>query len=125
MTYWLKPISILGSFAVFLTNNFMVSHKTGRNPTAHFCVYTDMRYIVVFAQQEIGYAVGFDNAADAVDFLFWGYEEYELLPYGMFDVLTGEVLPYEHRGERVAEVDETVISRTAQDYLKSAIRHTT
>ena len=90
----------------------------------HFCVYTDMRYIVVFAQQEIGYAVGFDNAADAVDFLFWGYEEYELLPYGMFDVLTGEVLPYEHRGERVSEVDETVISRTAQDYLRSAIRGT-
>lgn len=84
-----------------------------------------MRYIVVFAQQEIGYAVGFDNAADAVDFLFWGYEEYELLPYGMFDVLTGEVLPYEHRGERVAEVDEIVISRTAQDYLRSAIRRTT
>ncbi len=84
-----------------------------------------MRYIVVFAQQEIGYAVGFDNSADAVDFLFWGYEEYELLPYGMFDVLTGEVLPYEHRGERVSKVDEAVISRTAQDYLKSAIRHRT
>ena len=81
-----------------------------------------MRYIVVFAQQEIGYAVGFDAFPDAVDFLYWGYEEYDLLPYGTFDVLTGEVWPYEHRGARVADVDEQVISRTALDYLKSAIR---
>lgn len=84
-----------------------------------------MRYIVVFAQQEIGYAVGFESSDDAVDFLFWGYEEYDLLPYGIFDVLTGEVFPYEHRGERVVEVDDEVISRTAREYLKAAIRQTT
>ncbi len=84
-----------------------------------------MRYIVVFAQQEIGYAVGFDNPTDAVDFLFWGYEEYDLIPYGIFDALTGEVYPYEHRGESVAEVDEETISRTARDYLKAAIRQMT
>lgn len=81
-----------------------------------------MRYIVVFAQQEIGYAVGFDHAADAIDFLFWGYEEYDLLPYGIFDALTGEVFPYEHRGKRVVAVDEETISRTATDYLNAAIR---
>ncbi|GAB4045349.1 hypothetical protein [Spirosoma litoris] len=84
-----------------------------------------MRYIVVFAQQEIGYAVGFDDSSDAVDFLFWGYEEYDLLPYGIFDALTGEVFPYEHRGELVVAVDEETISRTAKDYLNSAIRQTT
>ena len=83
-----------------------------------------MRYIVVFAQQEIGYAVGFDTYPDAADFLYWGYEEYELLPYGTFDVLTGEVWPYEHRGTRLANVDEQVISRTALDYLKAAVRQT-
>lgn len=83
-----------------------------------------MRYIAVFAQQEIGYAVGFEESTDAVDFLFWGYEEYELLPYGIFDVLTGEVFPYEHRGERVAEVERETISRTARDYLKAAIWQT-
>ncbi|AUD03912.1 hypothetical protein [Spirosoma pollinicola] len=83
-----------------------------------------MRYIVVFAQQEIGYAVGFDYSTDAIDFLFWGYEEYDLLPYGIFDALTGEVFPYEHRGERVVAVDEETISRTATDYLKAAIRQT-
>ncbi|WP_245564844.1 hypothetical protein [Spirosoma panaciterrae] len=87
-------------------------------------VYMGMRYIVVFAQAEIGYAVGFDNSADAVDFLYWGYEEYDLIPYGIFDVLTGEVWPYEHRGERVVDVDDELISRTAKDYLKSAIRQT-
>ncbi|RYC70328.1 hypothetical protein [Spirosoma sordidisoli] len=81
-----------------------------------------MRYIVVFAQQEIGYAVGFDTYADATDFLYWGYEEYQLIPYGTFDALTGEVWPYQHRGERVADVDEQLISRTALDYLRSAIR---
>ncbi|MVM36994.1 hypothetical protein GO730_03800 [Spirosoma sp. HMF3257] len=84
-----------------------------------------MRYIVVFAQQEIGYAVGFDDSADAVDFLFWGYEEYDLIPYGIFDALTGEVFPYEHRGELVIDIDEETISRTARDYLKAAIRQTT
>ncbi len=83
-----------------------------------------MRYIVVFAQQEIGYAVGFDYSADAIDFLFWGYEEYDLLPYGIFDAITGEVFPYEHRGERVVAVDDETISRTATDYLKAAIRQT-
>ena len=80
-----------------------------------------MRYIVVFAQQEIGYAVGFEDSSDAVDFLYWGYEEYELLPYGVFDVLTGEVWPYEHRGERIASVEEPNIRKIALDYLKSAI----
>ncbi|GAB2536819.1 hypothetical protein [Spirosoma aerophilum] len=83
-----------------------------------------MRYIVVFAQQEIGYAVGFDHSADAVDFLFWGYEEHDLLPYGIFDVLTGEVYPYEHRGHVVVSVDEETISRTAKDYISAAIRQT-
>lgn len=83
-----------------------------------------MRYIVVFAQQEIGYAVGFEDSSDAVDFLFWGYEEYDLLPYGIFDALTGEVFPYEHRGELVVAIDEELISRTATDYLRAAIRQT-
>lgn len=81
-----------------------------------------MRYIAVFAQQEIGYAVGFENLPDATDFLFWGYEEYELLPYGTFDLLTGDVWPYEHRGERIVDVADDVISRTAQNYVNAAIR---
>ena len=81
-----------------------------------------MRYIAVFAQQEIGYAVGFENLTDATDFLFWGYEEYELLPYGTFDLLTVDVWPYEHRGERIVYVDDDVIRRTAKDYLRAAIR---
>jgi len=81
-----------------------------------------MRYIAVFAQQEIGYAVGFDSLTDAVDFLFWGYEAYELLPYGTFDLLTGEVWPYRHRGERIVQVDDDVISQTARNYVKAAIR---
>lgn len=82
-----------------------------------------MRYIVVFAQQESSYAVGFDDSSDATDFLYWGYEEYDLVPFGTFDVLTGEVWPYEHRGERVSEVGEPAIRKVALDYLKSAIRH--
>ncbi|GAB3718206.1 hypothetical protein GCM10027592_60890 [Spirosoma flavus] len=84
-----------------------------------------MRYIVVFAQQEIGYAVGFNEIVDAIDFLFWGYEEYDLLPYGIYDALTNQVMPYEHRGERVVDIDDQVICRIALDYLKSAIRQTT
>ncbi|GAB3992295.1 hypothetical protein GCM10028807_25070 [Spirosoma daeguense] len=84
-----------------------------------------MRYIVVFAQNEIGYAVGFDHFAEAIDFLFWGYEEYDLLPYGTYDALTNQVTLYEHRGEQVADVTDEVISKIALDYLKAAIRQTT
>lgn len=84
-----------------------------------------MRHIAVFNQRETDYAVGFDTLHDAVDFLFWGYEEYDLLPYGIFDMLTGEVWPYEHRGERLTDIDEQLISRTALDYIKAAIRQTT
>ncbi|SOD82762.1 hypothetical protein [Spirosoma fluviale] len=83
-----------------------------------------MRYIVVFAKQEISYAVAFEDPSDAVDFLFWGYEEYELLPYGIFDMLTGEIIPYQHRGERTADIEEPVIRRIALDYIKSAMRQT-
>ncbi|MFD2933944.1 hypothetical protein [Spirosoma flavum] len=108
-----------------MTTNLVSSHKTRRILTNHFYVYGSMRYIVVFAQQEIGYAVGFDHCTDAVDFLFWGYEEYELLPYGIYDILTGDALPYEHRGERTAKIDEPVIRQIALDYVKSAIRQTT
>ncbi|GAB2588142.1 hypothetical protein [Spirosoma areae] len=84
-----------------------------------------MRYIAVFDQQETNYAVGFDTPGDALDFLFWGYEEFDLLPYGIFDVLSGEVTIYEHRGDRVSEVDAAVISQTAKNYLKGAIRRQT
>lgn len=88
-------------------------------------MYTYMRYIVVFAQQEISYAVGFDDPSDAVDFLYWGYDAYELVPYGVFDVLSGEVWAYEHEGEQVSEIDKPNIRKIALDYLQAAIRQTT
>ncbi|QJW92021.1 hypothetical protein HNV11_22865 [Spirosoma taeanense] len=79
-----------------------------------------MRFVTVFSQLETCYAVGFDELPDAVDFLFWGYEEYELLPYGVYDVLTDEVTVYEHKGEVVARFDPEVITKTALSYLTNA-----
>jgi hypothetical protein len=81
-----------------------------------------MRFISVFYQRDAPYAVGFDNRSDALDLLFWGYEEYELLPCGIYDVVTGEATRYYHRGEFVADMDEATIRSTALSYLKSAVR---
>ncbi len=81
-----------------------------------------MRFISVFTKLETCYAVGFDELADATDFLFWGYEEYELLPHGIYDVLTGEITPYAHRGGALNNADGDLIRSTAVNYLLGAAR---
>ena len=81
-----------------------------------------MRFMAVFIQLDTCYAVGFDDLADATDFLFWGYEEQSLLPCGIFDMLTGEVASYEHRGRDVGLYDPDLIRQTATDYVRAALR---
>jgi len=98
------------------------NRRIRRNPTAIPCVYNDMRFISVFYQRDSPYAVGFDEHSDAFDLLYWGYEEYELLPCGIYDVLTGEVTCYRHREEIVVDAEEELIRSTAINYLKSAVR---
>lgn len=78
--------------------------------------------MAVFVQFDTCHAVGFDDLADATDFLFWGYEEYDLLPCGTYDLLTGETAHYEHRGRSVGLFDPDLIRQTATEYLRAAVR---
>lgn len=81
-----------------------------------------MRFMAVFIQRETCCAVGFEDLTDATDFLFWGYEEYELLPCGIYDLLTSEVLNYEHRGRSVGLFEPDLIRLTATEYVSAAAR---
>jgi hypothetical protein len=78
-----------------------------------------MRFIAVFNQLQASYGMGFDNLLDAVDFLFWGYEDQELMPHGVYDSLTDQATPYEHAGRPVDTVSSTSIRDVANEYLKN------
>jgi hypothetical protein len=58
-----------------------------------------MRFVAIFNQYQITHTVGFDSEVDALDFLFWGYEDQQLLPYGVYDKTTEQVTPYTHAGQ--------------------------
>ena len=78
--------------------------------------------MAVFVQGDTCYAVGFNDLADATDFLFWGYEEYDLLPCGLYDLMSGEITEYEHRGRSTGLFDPELIRKTATDYVRAALR---
>lgn len=78
--------------------------------------------MAVFVQLDTCHAVGFEDLADATDFLFWGYKEYDLLPCGIYDLLTGETAAYEHRGRPTGLFDPDLIRRTATEYVAAALR---
>lgn len=78
--------------------------------------------MAVFVQLDTCYAVGFSDLTDATDFLFWGYEEHDLFPCGIYDLLTGEATPYEHRDRFVGLFDPDLIRQTATDYVRAALR---
>ena len=78
--------------------------------------------MAVFVQLDTCYAVGFNDLADATDFLFWGYEEYDLTPCGIYDLLTGDITEYEHRGRPIGLFDPDLIRQTATDYVRAALR---
>ena len=78
--------------------------------------------MAVFIQREICCSVGFEDLTDANDFLYWGYEEHELIPCGTYDLLTGDTISYEHRGRLVGLFDPELIRLTAVEYLTAAAR---
>lgn len=78
-----------------------------------------MRFIAVFNQLQASYGMGFDNLLDAVDFLFWGYEDQELLPQGVYDSLTDQATPYEHAGRPVDGVSTASIREIAKAYRQT------
>ncbi|GAB3642412.1 hypothetical protein GCM10027423_30480 [Spirosoma arcticum] len=81
-----------------------------------------MRFMAVFIQLDTCHAVGFEDLTDAIDFLFWGYEEHDLLPCGTYDLLTGETAAYEHRGRFIGLYDPDLIRQTATEYVRASLR---
>lgn len=78
-----------------------------------------MRFIAVFNQFQTSYGLGFDSFLDAVDFLFWGYEDHELTPEGVYDILTDQATPYEHAGQLLGSASPSSIRTIAKDYLST------
>lgn len=79
-----------------------------------------MRFIAVFNQLQASYGRGFDSLLDAVDFLFWGYEDQELMPQGVYDNLTDQAMSYEHAGRPVGDAASlTAIRDIAREYLNN------
>ena len=78
-----------------------------------------MRFIAVFTQQQTPTGLGFDSLVEATDFLFWGYEDQDLTPQGIYDSLTDQVTPYTHAGQPARQVEEFSIRRVARAYLTS------
>lgn len=80
-----------------------------------------MRFIAVFNQQNDYHAVGFDDLADAADFLLGGYEEAQLIPCGTYDVLTGDIISADSDEFRLNIDTDTLIRQTARSYLVNAL----
>ncbi|QJD77104.1 hypothetical protein [Spirosoma rhododendri] len=80
-----------------------------------------MRFIAVFSQQNDYHAVGFDELADAADFLLGGYQDAQLVPCGTYDVLTDETI---HVDTGLFEPDTDageLIRQTARTYFNKAV----
>ncbi|MBD2756745.1 hypothetical protein [Spirosoma validum] len=76
-----------------------------------------MRFIAVFSQRHTTYGLGFDTLTDATDFLFWGYEDNDLIPFGVYDVLTTQTRLYDHFGKLTDGPDPEAIRQFATAYL--------
>lgn len=76
-----------------------------------------MRFIAVFSQRHTTYGLGFDTLTDATDFLFWGYEDNDLVPYGVYDVLIARTTLYDHFGKLKDGPDAEAVRQFAVGYL--------
>ncbi|NEU65859.1 hypothetical protein [Spirosoma agri] len=76
-----------------------------------------MRFVAIFNQHQVPHALGFTNSVEALDFLFWGYEDQQLLPYGIYDKFTDQVTTYTHAGQLVHTIKEESIRVTVKRHL--------
>ena len=76
-----------------------------------------MRFFAVFNQHRVSHTLGFNSLLEALDFLFWGYEDQQLLPYGIYDETIDQVLVYTHEGQVIHPITEAVIYTTAKRHL--------
>jgi hypothetical protein len=81
-----------------------------------------MRFIAVYNQFQTSTGVGFDSLIDALDFLFWGYEDNDLTPQGIYDALTDESMLYDHAGQSIVVPSLESIRSIARTYLTNTYR---
>ncbi|QIP14131.1 hypothetical protein G8759_16675 [Spirosoma aureum] len=76
-----------------------------------------MRFIAVFNQLQTVRSLEFESLVDALDFLFWGYEDHELMPQGIYDGLTDKATLYDHAGQFIDGIALDSIRKIAREYL--------
>ncbi|SFD11475.1 hypothetical protein [Spirosoma endophyticum] len=82
-----------------------------------------MRFIAVFYQQRTIYGMGFESVIDANDFLFRGYEDNDLVPRGIYDIMTDNVTPYAHIDQLIGNDKLETIRQFAIEYMKQICQH--
>lgn len=68
-----------------------------------------MRFTAIYQQGCQVQGHPFDSAVGALDFLFWGYEDAQLVPYGIHDRLTDQITLYTHAGKAIAPIEPALI----------------
>lgn len=76
-----------------------------------------MRFVAIFNQYQITHTVGFTSEVEALDFLFWGYEDQQLLPYGLYDATTDQVTTYTHAGQVIHSIHAESIRGALKRHL--------
>lgn len=73
-----------------------------------------MRFIAVYEQRCQMLVHSFDSQVEASDFLFWGYEDHEFMPRGIYDSLTAQITVYTHAGQSLATINPDSIRMVAE-----------
>lgn len=76
-----------------------------------------MRFVAIFNQYQVPHTRGFATVVEALDFLFWGYENQQLLPFGIYDQLTDQITAYTHAGQLIHSIREESMRVTAKRHL--------
>lgn len=76
-----------------------------------------MRFVAIFNQHQIPHTLGFTSAVEALDFLFRGYEDQYLLPFGVYDKVTDQIVTYTHAGQVIHSIKEEAIYATVKAHL--------
>lgn len=77
-----------------------------------------MQYIAVYDQYRQLQAARFGSLIEATDFLFLGYEDRLLFPYGVYDSHTDQVQMYTHAGQSLIDLVPEAVRTSALFYLK-------
>jgi hypothetical protein len=81
-----------------------------------------MRFVALYNHDQVPHTQGFKSLADALDFLFWGYEHQQVLPYGIYDRITDQITLYTHRGQLIHAIEEESLRKTVRRHLSMTHR---